>query len=84
MAGASTTNVSSHPGRGGSVLLTAATAMLAVVRRVWHAVASLAEDLSDAGHGPRGWQEGSEVPNPYAGMGPIPPDDEHPDEERSR
>jgi hypothetical protein len=46
-----------------------------VLRRTWQAVAALAEELSDAGHGPRRWRERSDVPNPYAGMGPIQPDD---------
>jgi hypothetical protein len=34
------------------------------------ASANLAEDLSDAGHGPPKWQEDSLEPNPYAGEGP--------------
>lgn len=78
MTDASTGNVSSHRDRGGgySVVL---TAMFAAVRRLWHAVASLAEDLSDAGHGPARWRERSEVPNPYAGMGPIDPDEAPPE-----
>lgn len=51
--------------------------VVAGVRRLWRAVGSLAELLSDVGHGPRRWQERSDVPNPYAGIGPLPPDDRH-------
>ncbi len=77
MTDASSGKVSSRRSRpGGNVLL---TAMFATVSGLWHAVASLAEDLSDAGHGPRRWRERSEVPNPYAGMGPIAPDEEPPE-----
>lgn len=73
MTNASTTRTSSHRGLGpGAVVITA----FAVLRRTWQAVASLAEVLSDAGHGPRRWREDSEVPNPYAGMGPVPPGEE--------
>lgn len=78
MTNASTRDVSSHPGRGARVVVIAA---LAGLGRLWRAVASLAEMLSDAGHGPRRWRERSEVPNPYAGMGPISPDEEHPEAE---
>lgn len=72
MTDASTGRVASHWGLGVKAVL---TVVVAVPRRAWQAVASLAEELSDAGHGPRRWRERSDVPNPYAGMGPIPPDD---------
>ena len=40
-------------------------------RRLWHAIGGLAEMLSDAGHGPRRWRENADIPNPYAGSGPV-------------
>ena len=43
------------------------------IRRGWRAVASLAEELSDAGHGPARWVEGRERIDPYAGSGPDAP-----------
>ena len=78
MTDASTGQTSSHRGLGVKAVPTAA---IAILRRAWRAVASLAEDLSDAGHGPRPWRESSDVPNPYAGAGPVPPDDDHPEVE---
>jgi hypothetical protein len=54
--------------------------LVAIARRLWHGLGALAETLSDAGHGPRRWRERSDVPNPYAGVGPIAPDDRHPDD----
>lgn len=48
------------------------------VRSAWAAVARLAENLSDAGHGPNAPREEAGPDNPYAGRGPIQPlrDDE--------
>ena len=46
--------------------------------RLWHAIGRLAEMLSDAGHGPRRWREDSDIPNPYAGSGPVPVDESRP------
>jgi hypothetical protein len=78
MTGSSPGGVSPHQGRGRRGVLTTARA---AVERLWHEVESVAEMLSDAGHGPRRWREKSDEPNPYAGIGPIPPDDRHPDED---
>lgn len=77
MTGKSTRGVSSRNGQGGRGLPAAARAGIG---RLWHAVGSLAEMLSDAGHGPRPWRERSEVPNPYAGAGPIPKDERDPED----
>lgn len=76
MTGSSAGSVSPHDRRVGAGLLMAARAGVA---RLWHALGSLAEMLSDAGHGPDRWREQSDVPNPYAGAGPVPPDDRHPE-----
>jgi len=78
MAGSSAGDGSPHPSRG---IKGFPDALFAGVGRLWHAVGSLAEQLSDAGHGPRRWREQSDEPNPYAGIGPIPPDDRHPGED---
>ncbi len=77
MTGSSSRGMSSRNGRPGRGVAAAARAS---VGRLWHAVASLAEMLSDAGHGPRRWRERSEMPNPYAGAGPIPPDERDPED----
>jgi hypothetical protein len=47
-------------------------------RGLWGAVARLAENLSDAGHGPNEPREEAGPDNPYAGHGPVQPlrDDE--------
>jgi hypothetical protein len=47
-------------------------------RNLWKAVARLAENLSDAGHGPNEPREEAGLDNPYAGHGPARPlrDDE--------
>jgi hypothetical protein len=55
--------------------------ILALPARIWHGIGGLAEMLSDAGHGPRRWRERSDLDNPYAGVGPIPPDDRHPEDD---
>lgn len=46
-------------------------AVVGRVRGLWSAVARLAENLSDAGHGPTEWREDAEIDNPYAGHGPV-------------
>lgn len=73
MTDATTGRASPRWSRVGLVVLTAA---FTAVGRLWRSVASLAEMLSDAGHGPFRWRERSGLPNPYAGMGPIPADEE--------
>jgi hypothetical protein len=60
-----------------AVALAAGVLAVAVVAavRFWHVIGNLAELLSDAGHGPRRWREDADLPNPYAGIGPIEDDD---------
>lgn len=71
-----------HPGRRAAIaadevkaITGAGSGVVAWARRVWRALTSLAELLSDAGHGPLRWRERSDEPNPYAGIGPVPLDD---------
>jgi hypothetical protein len=47
-------------------------------RGLWKAIARLAENLSDAGHGPNEPREEAGPDNPYSGRGPVRPlrDDE--------
>jgi hypothetical protein len=40
---------------------------------LWRAIARLAENLSDAGHGPNVAREDAGPDNPYAGHGPVRP-----------
>ena len=79
MTGASTGRSSPARRAGEGAVSRVLAAALAGVERLWHAVGSIAELLSDAGHGPRRWRERSDIPNPYAGAGPIPRDDRHPE-----
>jgi hypothetical protein len=65
-----------------TVLIAIATVTLTLLVRLWHDVGELAELLSDAGHGPTRWREDSDLDNPFAGEGPIPPDDRHPERDQ--
>jgi hypothetical protein len=52
-------------------------------RGLWKAIARLAENLSDAGHGPNEPREEAGPDNPYAGHGPVRPvrnDEDRPSE----